>query len=67
MDAAYMRATVSAASSASTRASYFMVEGKPMTLTQIAAQLGVARQTAGIRLKREQKKNGPVTWEGLGR
>jgi hypothetical protein len=41
------------------------IEGEFVTLVQLATRLGVHIDTARIRLKRERRKAGPVTWEGL--
>lgn len=49
------------------RAGRFNIEGDLVTLTDIAARLGISDTRAGTRLQREQKLAGPVTWAGLSR
>jgi DNA-directed RNA polymerase specialized sigma24 family protein len=48
-----------------TQTAVYCVEGAHVTLAQIAARLGLHIDTARIRLKRERRKDGPVTWAGL--
>lgn len=48
-----------------TQTAVYCVEGAHVTLAQIAARLGLHIDTARIRLKRERRKDGPVTWQGL--
>lgn len=48
------------------RAGRYCIEGELMTYAQVGVRLGVSESVAGARVKREQKKDGPVTWAGLG-
>ncbi len=43
----------------------YWIGGGPVTLAAIAERLACHPSTASARLKREQGKSGPVTWEGL--
>ena len=50
---------------ARTKRAVYCIEGEHVDLAAIAERLGVARDTARDRLRREQGKDGAVTWEGL--
>jgi hypothetical protein len=47
------------------RAGRYLIEGESVTYADIGKRLGVSESVAGSRVKREQVKAGPVTWEGL--
>ena len=41
------------------------IEGESLTAAQIGSRLGISTVLARERLRRERKKPGPVTWDGL--
>ena len=43
----------------------FCIEGETVTLVQMGRRLGITEDTARLRLRREARKPGPVTWAGL--
>jgi len=43
----------------------YNIEGKPYSMKQIIAELGVCARYARKRMEREKAKDGPVTWAGL--
>ena len=46
---------------------FHIISGQRVTLQQIADRLGVERETARTRLRREKLLPSAVTWEGLAR
>ena len=55
------------ARSRANQATVYCIEGETVTLAQSADRLGISRDQASSRLKRERGRPGVVTWEGLAR
>lgn len=49
------------------RVATYCIEGEWVTMQQIAERLGITRVQVSDRMRRERKKPGPLTWEGLAR
>ena len=43
----------------------YLVEGEYVTTQQMAERLGFTRVQVSHRMRRERKKPGPLTWDGL--
>lgn len=49
------------------RLEQYLVDGEYVTTQQMAERLGITRRQVSDRMRRERKKPGPLTWEGLAR
>jgi hypothetical protein len=43
----------------------YMIEGETLTLTAIAARLGISVAALGERMKVSRRRPGPLTWDSL--
>ena len=50
-----------------TRLERYLVDGEYFTTQQMAERLGITRTQVSSRMRRERRKPGPLTWEGLAR